>query len=60
MDFNDFNIDLYEDDMYSSDGGYESPASWNNSSTSIVCATLTNVTEKCNYCTPTTVPNTNL
>ncbi len=54
MEFSDFNIDLYEADVYNDGNTYEPASSiaGTNSSTSIVCATLTNVTEDCNYCTP--------
>ncbi len=47
MEFEDFNLDLYEDSLYSD--GDVTTYSWN-SSTSIICATLTNVTEDCQFC----------
>lgn len=52
MEFDDFNLDLYEDVNYS-DNGDATPYSsifGTNSSSSIVCATLTNFTEDCQVC----------
>ena len=45
LQLEDFNLDLYDE----GNGVYSSVVG-TNSSTSIVCATLTNFTEGCNYC----------
>ncbi|ADY20440.1 hypothetical protein P4U05_16550 [Bacillus paranthracis] len=50
--FEDFDLNLYEEIDYSEDGSVQSYSSWGgtNSSTSIACSLLTNVTEGCNWC----------
>ena len=50
--FEDFDLNLYEEVDYSEDGTIQSYSSWagTNSSTSIACSLLTNVTESCIYC----------
>lgn len=52
LTFDDFNLDLYDDTNYGEDTGVSvySSVAGTNSSTSIVCATLTNFTEGCSYC----------
>ncbi len=49
MEFDDFNIDLYEDPNNNNNNGIEPQSSviGTNSSSSFVCATLTNFTESC-------------
>ena len=52
LQLEDFNLDLYDEDNMNDDEGISAYSSiaGTNSSTSIVCATLTNFTEGCNYC----------
>ena len=53
MNFDDFNLDLYEEMDFDETNGdivVASSVHGTNSSTSIVCATMTNVTEDCRYC----------
>ncbi|WP_290140300.1 hypothetical protein [uncultured Dubosiella sp.] len=53
MNFDDFNLDLYEEMDFDEANSDVMPASSvfsSNSSTSIVCATLTNLTEICHSC----------
>ena len=52
LQLEDFNLDLYDDVSMKEDGDVSvySSVAGTNSSTSIVCATLTNFTEGCAYC----------
>ena len=59
-DFKDFDINLYEDMDYEGNGDVTTYSSWTggNSSTSIACSILTNLTEDCNYCGSGTLTKT--